>query len=124
MQRGVVALIASLAMPQAHAAGCWTADRVETAAGRLTVGRFLDAADRPERAFILTLAVPACLTDVTIGDVREARTVHVFATDAAIQQRLKRHVGARVVVRGEPFASHTAHHHASIVMKVTGIELR
>jgi len=121
----LAAAMLATAFAASHAqAACWQGDQVQTVRGRLTVGRFVDANDRPERPFILRLEKPVCLTDATLGDVDDTRTIHVFAADARLQAQLRRRVGTTIVVRGKPFARHTAHHHAPIVMDVSAIASR
>jgi hypothetical protein len=119
---GAAILATALAASDAPASSCLQAGQLETVKGRLSIGRFVDAADRPERPFILRLASPACLTDEALGDVKNARTVHVYAGKPALQAQLTRRVGAMILVRGKPFAQHTSHHHAPIVMEVSTVE--
>ena len=95
----------------------------QVAQGQLTIVRAQDAAGRPERPYILQLRGTACL-DAQDPDeaVKSTRTIHVFPADEALQPAFNRLVGRMVVVRGNPFAAMTAHHHAPIVMQVTHIE--
>jgi hypothetical protein len=100
-------------------------DRDETAEGRLTTGRFRDAADRPETAYILQLSTPACLAGKEEEDqVSDTRRLHLAPDNDAVEKRFRALLGKRVVVQGRPFGAHTAHHHAPIVMIVTEIEGR
>jgi hypothetical protein len=106
-------------------AACMKPDEIADARGRLTIGAFKDADDRPEKAFILRLPRAACLDATSDSDrVGPTRTVHVYSTEGAIRQSIGRLVGRNVLVRGKPFASHTAHHHAPIVMDVSAIRAR
>jgi hypothetical protein len=90
--------------------------------GRISVLEATDAADRPETALILTPQSPTCLEAESPEDsVLDAGTVHVFSSDAKIHERLQGAVGETILVWGEPFAAHTAHHHAPIVMDVSKI---
>src|SRR5262249_62065290 len=66
---GAAMLIAALAGADVQAASCWRADQPQTVEGRLSIGKFVDAADRPEPAFILTPPAPACLPDAVLGDL-------------------------------------------------------
>jgi hypothetical protein len=95
----------------------------QIAEGRLSLGKFEDAAGNPEQAFILTLPVPTCLDG---GDpdsaVDRTTTIHIFSLDDAIRASIEKFVGKDVHVRGTPFAAHTAHHHAPIVMDVSEID--
>jgi len=118
----VALLIATISVADA---ACLKPDQLERAEGRLALGTFRDALDRPEKAFILRLGAAACL-DAEAGSDRvdAARTIHVFPTDRATQAAMRRLVGAAVTVRGKPFASHTAHHHAPIVMEVSEIRAK
>jgi hypothetical protein len=102
-------------------------DNVEgqAAEGRLTIERAQDAAGRPERPYILRLASASCLdADDPDDAVESTRTIHVFPADEKLQPVFRKLVGKTVVVRGSPFAAHTAHHHAPIVMGVTEINQR
>jgi hypothetical protein len=84
---------------------------------------FEDAAGRPEEAYILTLPTPACLSGSDAdSSVDGTTTIHVYSADGAISQQLKGLVGRDVHLRGTPFAAHTAHHHAPIVMEVSEID--
>ena len=100
-------------------------DQKEIAQGRLSLGTFKDAADRPETAYILRLPAPACLDGKDDEDrVAATRTIHVYSSTDPIQKTIRRLVGKTVRVRGKPFAQHTAHHHAPIVMDVSEIAMR
>lgn len=118
-------LALGLASPAA-AATCMNSDAAgQVAEGRLTVGQFRDAADRPETAYILTLSAPTCLSSSDPdGRVDQTRTIHVYASDPAIHGRIGRLTDRTVRVRGRPFAAHTSHHHAPIVMDISAIEGR
>jgi len=97
----------------------------ETAAGRLSIGRAKDAAGRPERPYILTLKTPVCLKSEDPEDnVASSRTIHIFSTHDKVAKQIALFVGKPISVRGRPFTAHTAHHHAPIVMDITGIEPR
>jgi len=97
----------------------------QSAAGQLTIVRAQDAAGRPERPYILRLAAAACLdADDPDDAVKSTRTIHVFPAEPRLQPAFHKLVGKLVVVRGSPFAQHTAHHHAPIVMRVTEINQR
>lgn len=112
-----VAMLALLSAPAS--AACMKPGNVETAEGHLTVGKFKDAAGRPETAFILRLPAAACLDGAEEDErVDATRTVHVYSATPAIQKTLRGLVGKTVRLRGKPFAQHTAHHHAPIVMEV------
>lgn len=91
--------------------------------GRLSVGRAKDAAGRPERPYILRLQVPACLEGSEEDDrVESTGTIHVYPSDDRMQESFRHAIGKTIRVRGSPFAAHTSHHHAPIVMEVTTIE--
>jgi hypothetical protein len=116
-----------LALETSSAAAECLKDNVEgqSAAGQLTVMRAQDAAGRPERPYILRLAATACLdADDPDDAVKSTRTIHVFPAEPKLQPSFHKLVGKMVVVRGSPFAQHTAHHHAPIVMQVTEINQR
>jgi hypothetical protein len=121
----VLAVLAALPLTGTAAlSACMIFDQAgQIAEGRLSVGRFKDAADRPESAFILRLPVATCL-DASDPEfrVKSTRTIHVYSTDERISAEIKRFVGKTVLVRGRPFGAHTAHHHAPIVMNITEID--
>jgi uncharacterized protein DUF4431 len=92
------------------------------AEGRLTVGRFSDAAGRPETAYILRLTSTVCLDGAEDDEaVKGTRRIHVFSSNDALARRMQRLLGRKVVVFGQPFGAHTAHHHAPIVLDVSEI---
>jgi len=119
----VLLLIFPLAGP-AMASDCMQFDaHEEIAEGRLAIGHFQDAADRPESAYILSLPVPTCLdADDPEYRVEEAQTIHIYSQDEAVQEQIERFLGMTVLVRGRPFGAHTSHHHAPIVMDITEID--
>jgi hypothetical protein len=95
----------------------------QLAEGVLSLGTFEDANDRPEKAYILTLPAPTCLSDSDETDtVSSADTIHIYSSDEAVAQSLKQDVGKKVKVKGSPFGAITAHHHAPIVMEITEID--
>lgn len=127
--RRSVWLVACIALCVASApvwsADCMSPDRDETAEGRLTTGRFRDAADRPETAYILQLSSPVCLAGAEEEDqVGDTRRLHVAPDNDAVEKRFQSLLGKQVSVQGRPFGAHTAHHHAPIVMIVTKIDAR
>ena len=94
----------------------------EQVAGKLSIGSAKDGAGRIERPFILKLDKPVCLnTQVASDNVESSATVHIFASDPKIATQLLRMVGKKVVAAGRPFAAHTVHHHAPVVMDVKQI---
>jgi len=97
----------------------------ESAEGKLSIASRRDAAGRPEKVYLLTLKSPACLTAQDPADsVRATRTIHIFSADEKVHARIGTLVGKTVLVRGQPFAAHTAHHHAPIVMDIGEIGVR
>jgi hypothetical protein len=95
----------------------------EIAEGKLAIASKRDAAGRPEKPYILTLASPACLKATDPADsVKSTRTIHIFSSQDKVQAQIARFVGKTVLVRGQPFAAHTAHHHAPIVMDISEID--
>lgn len=118
----IVALMPVLA----HAAPCLdAAGSLEPAQGRLSLGHFKDAADRPEKAYILKLAAPVCLTGPDAEDnVKASSTIHVYSSNEALHARFRSLVGRQIRVEGQPFGAITAHHHAPIVMDVSRIDPR
>lgn len=125
-RRSFVSLLAAgiiLVSGSAAGAQCIEADSPGAMVeGDLTQRMFTDAAGRPEPAFILTLAAPACLTGSEETDnVKDTRTIHVFSTDASMMQRIQRFVDSMVLVRGTAFGALTVHHHAPIVMDASEI---
>ncbi len=102
-------------------------DNVESqsAEGRLSTGKFRDAAGRPEDAMILRLLRATCLRGEDAEDnAEDVRAIHVYAGDAAVQRRLQQAIGKTVRVEGRPFRAHTAHHHAPVVMEVSSVRTR
>jgi hypothetical protein len=100
-----------------------TSDK-ETAVGKLSIGRARDAAGRAE-LYILTLQTPACLTaDDPDDNVKKTSTIHIFSTQDTVANQIARFVGKSISVRGRPFAAHTSHHHAPIVMDISAIDPR
>jgi hypothetical protein len=126
MKHIVLALfaLATLAVPAVAADRCMQFDvPKQIAEGRLVIGPFKDAAERPETAYILRLPVAACLgaKDPEFR-VSHARTIHIFSSDEKVHAQIDRFVGKDVMVRGRPFGAHTAHNHAPIVMEISEID--
>jgi Domain of unknown function (DUF4431) len=97
----------------------------ESAQGKLAIATKHDAAGRPEKVYMLTLKSPACLTASDPADnVKSTRTIHIFSSDEKVHAEIAKLVGRTVLVRGQPFAAHTAHHHAPIVMDIAVIGTR
>lgn len=91
--------------------------------GVLSEGTFTDANGQPEKAFILTPLLPTCLIgDENIDEGTQVGMVQIFSSNDQLAQSLKNFVGKDVFVQGTPFGAHTAHHHAPIVMDITGIQ--
>ncbi len=113
-----------LAAPAVAADRCMQFDAPnQIAEGRLVIGHFKDAADRPETAYILRLPVATCLSaNDPEFRVSHARTIHVFSSDEKMHAQIDRFVGKDVMVRGRAFGAHTAHHHAPIVMEISEID--
>jgi hypothetical protein len=97
----------------------------EIAEGKLAIASKRDAAGRPEKPYILTLPSPACLTAQDPAEsVKGTHTIHIFSSQDDVHARIAKLVGKTVLVRGQPFAAHTAHHHAPIVMDISEIDSR
>ena len=96
----------------------------QVAQGRLLSARITTAAYRlTEQAYLLHLSTSACLEGPDSFDqVEKADRIHVFAIEPGLRQRLRTFVGKSVVVHGNPFGEHTAHHHAPIVMQISKID--
>jgi len=125
MRPGFVAFaLAALIGASTASAECLKANQNgEVAEGILSLGTFEDANDRPEKAYILTLPAPVCLSGADdIDKVSSADTIHVYSSDEAVAQSLKQLVGKKVKVKGNAFGAITAHHHAPIVMEISEIE--
>jgi hypothetical protein len=120
-----VACLAAVPL-SAPAAACLKSNaEAQSAQGVLTIGRAKDAAGRPERPYILRLAADACLdAEDPEYAVKATRTIHVYPADEKAEPQFKRLVGKAVTVSGNPFAAHTSHHHAPIVMSVSAIAPR
>jgi hypothetical protein len=91
--------------------------------GVLSEGTFTDANDQPEQAFILTPLMPTCLAgDDNIDESEKVGKIQIFSSNGQMAQSIKNFVGKDVFVQGAPFGAHTAHHHAPIVMDISGIQ--
>jgi hypothetical protein len=113
-----------LALGIAPAAAACMSDQSKTqvAEGKLVVASKRDAAGRQEKPYIITLTTPACLTAQDPEDnVKSTRTIHIYSTQEKVHSQIGKLVGKTVQVRGVPFAAHTAHHHAPIVMDISEI---
>jgi Domain of unknown function (DUF4431) len=119
-----VCCVAVIATSGPAAAGdCMKSDAgPQSAEGEISILDAQDAAERPERVLILTPVSPVCLdAEDPEEKVLEAKTVHIYSTEDDIHERLKASVGKTILVWGDPFPAHTAHHHAPIVMDVSKI---
>jgi hypothetical protein len=108
MRLGVaVFAFATLIGASTASAECLTANQDgQLADGGLSLGTFEDANDRPEKAYILTLPAPTCLSGSDDTDkVSSADTIHIYSSDEAIAQSLKQLVGKKVKVKGSPFGA-------------------
>jgi hypothetical protein len=95
----------------------------EIAKGRLSIGRAKDAAGRREHPYLVTLPVATCLKAQEPEDsVERAGKIHIYSSNQKVHALIGKFVGKTVLVRGRPFAAHTAHHHAPIVMDITEID--
>ncbi len=119
----ILAMGIILALSSAAAAQCVAAHEPGTTfEGALAQHTFTDAGGRSEKAFILTLSAPVCLSGTEeIDNVRSARTIHIFSSQDATARSLQRFVGGMVLIRGTAFGALTAHHHAPIVLDVSEI---
>ena len=122
--KGLVWAGVALALTAPPALACMSdQSNHEIAEGKLAIATARDAAGRPEKPYILTLASPACLTAKDPADsVKSTRTIHIFSSQDKVHAQIARFVGKTVLVRGQPFAAHTAHHHAPIVMDISDID--
>jgi hypothetical protein len=95
----------------------------EIAEGSLSQKTFEDANGRPEKAFILTMPVPTCLSGADESDnVKSSTTIHIYSSNDAVAKSIKKFVGKPVEVHGSAFGAITAHHHAPIVMDISDID--
>ncbi|MGE3247928.1 MAG: DUF4431 domain-containing protein [Beijerinckiaceae bacterium] len=127
MRISVIVLASAVAFAASPLAAQCLSDtgKGEVAEGRLALGQFKDAADRPETAYILTLSAAVCLNSKDPDmRVKSTRRIHVFSSNEAVHKQIGRMTGKPVRVRGAPFGAHTAHHHAPIVMDVSAVEAR
>ncbi len=124
LSRGLVCAGAALALVATPARACMSdQSKQEIAEGELAIASKRDAAGRPEKPYILTLSSPACLTATNPADsVKSTRTIHIFSSQDQVHAQIAKFVGKTVLVRGQPFAAHTAHHHAPIVMDISEID--
>jgi hypothetical protein len=106
-------------------AGCLQANEKTTIIeGVLSEKTFADANDQPEQAFILTPLVPTCLEgDDNVDKNEKIGEIQIMSSNDMIAPKIKDFVGKDVFVQGSPFGAHTAHHHAPIVMDITGIDI-
>ena len=90
--------------------------------GVLSEGTFTDANDQPEQAFILTPLMPTCLAgDDNIDESEKVGKIEIFSSNDQMAEH-QEFRGEGRVVQGAPFGAHTAHHHAPIVMDISGIQ--
>src|SRR5262245_18527318 len=85
MRPGFVAFaLAALIGASTASAECLKANQNgEVAEGILSLGTFEDANDRPEKAYILALPAPVCLSGADdIDKVSSADTIHVYSSNA------------------------------------------
>jgi len=94
----------------------------QQAEGRLArVKITTEAYNQTETAFILFLSKPACLEGESEYDkIASTKRIHVFSMDEKIRRKLSAGVGKTIRVIGSPFGEENLHHHAPIVMNVTG----
>jgi hypothetical protein len=124
----VVACVLAIAIilgSSAVSAACLKANTDDQAAhGRLKyVTITTEAYARTEHAYILELREPACLEGADDYDkVETTKRIHVFAMEKPLLAQLHRWVGKNVIVHGNAFGEHTAHHHAPIVMRIGKID--
>ncbi len=123
MTRAGIALGFVAAFAAQTASACMIANRDgEEAEGRLErVKITTEAYDQTETAFILLLPKPACLEGEDEYDkIESTKRIHIFSMDEKIRRKLSTSVGKTIRVRGWAFGEHTVHHHAPIVLNVTG----
>lgn len=80
-----------------------------------------------EKVLIVFLDRPACLPASSASqDESETETaaIQVYSPDPAVSEQLQALIGKRVVVTGEGFLWHTAHHHRPIVVDVKRVSGR
>jgi len=75
-----------------------------------------------EKALLVFLDTPACLP--AGGDEKQTSEIQVYSPDPALEARLEALVGKAVVVTGEGFTAHTAHHHRPIVVDVKRVSTK
>jgi hypothetical protein len=114
-----------LLAPDCAVAGCLQAnDKTTIIEGVLAEKTFQDANDQPEQAFILTPLVPTCLAgDDNVDQNEKIGEIQIMSSNDTIAPKIKDFVGKDIFVQGSPFGAHTAHHHAPIVMDITGIDV-
>ena len=119
-----IALTLLVLAPASAYAVCLQAGQATTIIeGVLSEGTFTDANDQPEQAFILTPLMPTCLAgDDNIDESEKVGKIQIFSSNDQMAQSIKNFVGKDVFVQGAPFGAHTAHHHAPIVMDISGIQ--
>ena len=90
--------------------------------GVLSEGTFTDANGQPEQAFILTPLLPTCLAgDDQVDQSEQVGEIQIISSNDQVAQNIKNVVGKDVFVQGTPSGADTVHHHAPIVMDISGI---
>jgi hypothetical protein len=119
-----IALTLLVLAPASAYAVCLQAGQATTIIeGVLSEGTFTDANDQPEQAFILTPLLPTCLAgDDHIDESEQVGKIQIFSSNDQMAQNIKNFVGKDVFVQGAPSGAHTVHHHAPIVMDISGIQ--
>jgi Domain of unknown function (DUF4431) len=112
-----------LLAPGCAFAGCLQANEKTTIIeGVLSEKTFPDANDQPEQAFILTPLMPTCLAgDENVDPNEKIGEIQIMSSNDQVAQKIKNYLGKDVFVQGTPFGANTAHHHAPIVMDITGV---
>lgn len=112
----ILSVATLLVASAAEANACMQANAEgEIAEGGLSLGQFEDAIGQ---AFILIRPVAAMRWTTS----KTSKPFTSMRFDHAIVRAIKRFLGKDVQVRGTPFGTHTAHHHAPIVMEVSEID--
>jgi hypothetical protein len=104
-------------------AGCLQAQEKTTIIeGALSEKSFPDANNQTEQVYILTPLLLTCIAgDENIDQSEKVGQIQIISSNDQVMQKIKNYLGKDVFVQGTPFAANTAHHHAPIVMDITGI---
>jgi hypothetical protein len=84
--------------------------------------RDVQAGDTPEPTYVLRLFNAICIRGDEFANPAMAFSTVQLITDSVMGQRLRGKIGRKVMLRfTDPFAAHTGHHHAPLLVRVTEV---